>query len=427
MHETSGMSDNTEKETTGAWIVHHGRKVAQDVHGASEFPAIDESAKTADLLSRLATNEQEVLSHEEVNALARSARLNPRTELQHLLTLLEGKRLIERNDNGIEVIGITTRGALSHSANIFREAEPTKEEVAAITLAEMTSERPVSRREASEFIGDTHTMTNADATSFLDRSHQIGFVDAEGKDDDCLLFNGNLFRKDNIMKTSVVLNSLSSQDQTKVTEFDNLLKAEGCINVQRAETILGAALFDKIKAAGIYDLNTVSNDNGENVYITSPGAFHKYVNPLVDDCFDMAKALVAALTYGIQERSSSQGRIVSVQALLNKLISGQSVGPASAIGQDYRVLELNRVVKTTRIGQGSRFTMRLLKKDIGELALQVLTTGNANDTSITLPNAPMNLYIGPEESRFSTRKKQSELSKKGTYDILSALRGGRSL
>ncbi len=421
------MSNNFDNETTGAWIIHHGRKVSQDVHGASEFPAIDEAAKAADLLSRLATNTQEVLSNEEVEALAKSAKLNPRTELQHLLSLLERKRLIERNNHGIEVIGITTRGALHHSALIFNESEPTTEERASISLAEKSSEQPISRKNASEYIGDVHKMTQDEVSSFLDRSEQIGFIDAEGQNEDCLLFNGNLFRKDNIEKTHIVLNSLSSSEQLKMVEFENSLKAEGCINVKRAEQILGKDLFDKIKAAGIYDLNTVSNDNGENVYVTSPGAFHKFVNPLVDDCFDMAKALVAALTYGIQERSSSQGRIGSVRAILNKLISGQSIGPATAIGQDYRVLELNRVVQTTRIGQGPRFTMRLLKKDIGELALQVLTTGSANDTSITLPNAPMNRYIGPEESRFSTRKKQSEPSKKGTYNILSALRGGRSL
>ena len=144
---------------------------------------------------------------------------------------------------------------------------------------------------------------------------------------------------------------------------------------------------------------------------------------MIDDSFDMAKALVAALTYGIQERQSSKGRIQSARALLNRLISGHSVGPATAIGQDYRVLEQNRVVQI--FPENRLFSMRLLKKDIGELALQVLTTGNANDTSIILPNAPMSAYIGPEDSRFSTRKKQSPTSKRGTYEILNAIRGGR--
>ena len=66
---------------------------------------------------------------------------------------------------------------------------------------------------------------------------------------------------------------------------------------------------------------------------------------MVDDCFDMAKSLVAALFYGMSSRSSSQGRISMLPALLSKLIRGGEVGPATAIGQDYRVLEVNRVIK----------------------------------------------------------------------------------
>ena len=42
-----------EKQTTGAWVVHHGRKVAADMRGAAEFSAIDLAAKSAGLLSRL--------------------------------------------------------------------------------------------------------------------------------------------------------------------------------------------------------------------------------------------------------------------------------------------------------------------------------------------------------------------------------------
>ena len=102
------MSESNNNETTGAWIVHHGRKVAQDIHGASEFPVIDESAKATDLLSRLAASDQEILSKKEVVALAKAARINPRTELQHLLSLLQQKRLIEQNDSDVAVLGIST-------------------------------------------------------------------------------------------------------------------------------------------------------------------------------------------------------------------------------------------------------------------------------------------------------------------------------
>jgi hypothetical protein len=180
-------------------------------------------------------------------------------------------------------------------------------------------------------------------------------------------------------------------------------------------------------AAGVYDFNQVSNEQGSHVCVTSPSAFHKFVDPMVDDAFDMAKALVAALYYGMNSRSSTRGRITMLPALLGNLIAGLEVGPATAIGQDYRVLEVNRVVKlrpdTT---YPNRFYMRLLKREVGQLALHVLTRGNAFAQSLTeLPGAPMLGYVGPEESRISVRKKQTALSKRTTRDVLEAVRGGR--
>jgi hypothetical protein len=47
------MTERLDKETTGAWIVHHGRKIVLDVGAASEFPVLDETAKAAELLIRL--------------------------------------------------------------------------------------------------------------------------------------------------------------------------------------------------------------------------------------------------------------------------------------------------------------------------------------------------------------------------------------
>jgi len=74
----------------------------------------------------------------------------------------------------------------------------------------------------------------------------------------------------------------------------------------RSRRVLEPDLFEKLRAAGLYDINVVGNESGDHVYVTSPSAFHKFVNPMVDDCFDMAKALVSALTYGYTARPQSK-------------------------------------------------------------------------------------------------------------------------
>lgn len=423
------MSGASIKETTGAWVIHHGRKIMLDANGPAEFPAIDEAAKAASLLAKLGQANQITIGKSEVRAIAVASGLNPRHELNGLLQVLETKRLIDQSSDEVTVLGVTTRASLGHAAEMFRDAEPTSYEQASIGLAEIASLAPVRRSDIIEKIGDEHRLSNSQTKDFLDRAEAIGFVDKEGDGDDRLLFNGNLFRRDSVGKTQKVLASLSTPEQALVSEIGAQLGLAGCLAAAHVERVLSAPLFEKLVAAGLYDLNQVTNEQGNHVYVTAPSAFHKFVDPMVDDCFDMAKSLVAALTYGMKSRPSSQGRINMLPALLSKLIADREIGPATAIGQDYRVLETNRVVQLRQDpNYGGRFYMKLLKKEVGHLALEVLTQGNAYEQSLSdLPGAPMSGYVGPEASRVTVRRKQNSLSKRTTRDVLEAVRGGRVL
>lgn len=47
------MAGASTKELTGAWVIHHGRKLVLDANGPAEFPASDEATKAASLLTKL--------------------------------------------------------------------------------------------------------------------------------------------------------------------------------------------------------------------------------------------------------------------------------------------------------------------------------------------------------------------------------------
>jgi hypothetical protein len=164
-------------------------------------------------------------------------------------------------------------------------------------------------------------------------------------------------------------------------------------------------VFEKLRAAGMYDVNHVANPSGEYGFVTRPAAFHKFNDPLVDDAFDLAKALVAALSYGMTQSAASRGRIEMIGALLRKLINGYSVGPATAIGEDYRVLETKGVITVTP-GASFGYMMQLLKRDVGEMALNVLITGEAASTNVVDRPLPglMTGYVGPEKTRSAFRR-----------------------
>ena len=114
-------------------------------------------------------------------------------------------------------------------------------------------------------------------------------------------------------------------------------------------------------AIGFIDENSIGNEAGTFSFVTRPAAFSKFTNSAADDAFDLAKAFVTSLTYGMTSSPYGRGHIRMIEALMRKLINGTSVGPATAIGQDYKVLEMKGVVEVRPAGDG-RFFMRLLKR-----------------------------------------------------------------
>lgn len=418
--------DSIDKRSRGAWTIHHGQKTAATLNGSAEFSALDTAGKAASLLSQLAGSDQVVVDKARIDALAKAAGLNVKLEVPGLLDLLAKRRLISQSSSGdIETLGLTSNATVGHAADLFDDLDPTPEERASIVLAEVTSGAPQAAERVAEFVGDQLSLAKANLNSIMERSEVFGFVDAEGVGADKLIFNGNLFRRDNLAKTARVLSSLSTTESAMITSLDTALAAKGCMPVGDVENILGKALFEKLMAAGMYDVNMVANPSGEFGFVTRPSAFHKFNDPIADDAFDLAKALVAALTFGMTQSDTGRGKIEMIGALLRKLVNGGTVGPATAIGEDYRVLEHKGVLKLAK-GSSYGWMMKLLKRDVGEMALAVLTTGEtaADVVDRPLPGV-LNGYSGPERTRTEFRqKKQTPPSRKHTFDVLSALRTG---
>lgn len=408
-------------ETTGAWIVHHAKKL-KHFNGGQEFETISEAGKAGELLSALASNEFGSVTNDQVKAIAHAQTLS-RFEVEGLLGDLENLRVIKRGEHGIDVLGITTSSILLHTHNLFESLAPTAESRAVIDLAEQASNRPLDQKHALEIVQDGFSIPTAASKELLTHATEIGFVDSEELDPiNRLFFNGHLFRRESAQKMVRVMSSLTQAESQKMQTAEVILKQRGCASKEDVEGELGAQLFEKLHAIGLYDVHEVSNDRETVLYVTQPAAFGKFGNPFEDDALDLAKAFVACLVYGMTRSTAGRGRINFLRALLTKLVNGSEVGPATAIGQDYHVLEVRRVVQVRR-ALGGRYYMKLLKREVGELALNVLINGEA--TMDVLPDfggVAATTYGSPEERRRLTRRRQLKPSKKSSAEVLHALR-----
>ncbi|MEM5427218.1 hypothetical protein [Cupriavidus oxalaticus] len=413
-----------EDRTTGAWLVHHAQKI--QVTTNQDFDNVAFAGKSAILLSALSTSQQDSLSHDKVKSLAKANGIAQRTELPAILEELVRQKLIDRGATGIEVLGVSSSAVIEHAAKIFHESDPAPHELAAVEVADVVSAQP--KREVDFFteLQDNFKLSSSAAKDFLTTASQIGFFDSEQlSPDERIYFNGNLFRKDGVKKVQAALDSLSAPERTGLTTLQEQLQQHGCVPVEMAVTTTGETLFRKLQAIGLIDVSSVGNDAGQHHFVTSPAAFSKFTNSIADDALDLAKALVAALTYGMTKSTQGRGRIMALTALMRRLIGGHFVGPATAIGQDYRVLEFKRVIEVRQESNGL-FSMRLLKPDVGRLALAVLEEGGVMPgPSPLLPGASVSAFTGPERNRVETRHKNvTPQLKSGVASLLDDLRTG---
>lgn len=412
-----------DKKTEGAWLINHTKKL-QEVNNTQDFEDIELAGKCGIFLSSLAASHDEsVLNNDRVSAIAKVSNIK-KTEIDTIKNKLAEAHLIDLVANGgIAVLGLTTSTVLQHTTDIFQNSNPTSYQRAALDLSENISDLPKGGLILSEYISDTYELSKSETTDLLSQSEEIGFVDYEKLDDDSkFYFNGNLFRRGSAGKTNAVLSSLSSEEMRKVNELDALLVAKGCIDLDRAKAILGDQLLSKLNSIGMYDFNDVSNPKETKTIVTKPSAFAKYGNPFEEDALDLAKAFVSSLYYGMNFSSDGRGKINFLKLLMQRLINGGEVGPATAIGQDYQLLEMKRVIQTRHVG-GNMYKMKLLKKDIGELAMQVLQFGNTDEQTIaSMYSGSVTNYVGPEQKRVSNRKKENAQSKKSVGELLRTFR-----
>jgi hypothetical protein len=407
-----------DEKTKGAWVVHHTGKLGE-VSAPLEFENITVAGKAGMLLSAIAQSDQASISKAVVDAYAKAAGIQ-KLELPALISHLAQRRLISIGESGIEVLGVTTAAVLQNTGKSFDSLNPTPAEQAVLELSELVSVQPIAKKAALERVGDQFKIATKDLAELATQAEEIGFVDSEELDGDRLYFNGNLFRREDARKIKAVLGSIKAEEMRKVQQVEAQLTQHACLLVDDVKKALGDPLFSKLHAIGMYDVNGVSNDTEAVMYVTRPSAFGKFGDPFADDALDLAKAFVTCLTYGMTRSAAARGRIQYLKTLLKKLIAGSWVGPATAIGEDYKVLEYKGVIRT-QYAVGGMYNMKLLKRDVGELALHVLTEGDAADATV-LHGASITHYSAPEAQRVVTRKKLNTMSPKASRELLLAIR-----
>ena len=400
-------------QTKGAWLLAQS-KCLDTISGAGRLENIHYAGKTGRLYNLLrrstAHDSTPTLQAEEVARICQINNIDRAARESGLQLLQREGRVDIARSGAISVLGATTRAVLEVTAQIFEDCDPSAEEQAAIHISERVSERPIEKKDATEYVSDLFQMTSSQAAGVIEICKSTAILDQAEDKGFCILFNNNNFRNgDFANKAYRLLGSLNATETAHFNELQQMLRSKGAVSDIEAQRILGADLYKRLIGIGLLDRLEVSNSTESVGYLTSPDSFQKFGRPFEDDPIDDAKALLASLTYGMTRSSRVRGNITMPSLLLSKLIRGEAVGGhsgVSAIGEDYRELEKRQVVKVIKKST-NRFTMTLLKKDVGELAQSIIQGNSPAQEAVLMDGGAAQSFKGPSETRQEIRTKHT--------------------
>jgi hypothetical protein len=423
-----------DKTTKGAWLLAQSKSLdAVTGAGAARLENISYAGRIGRLYNLLrrnvANDPNPTIDTATVRRICQLNNIDRPSREMGLRVLATAGRIDVAGNGAVSVLGATSRAVLEVTADIFADANPTTDEEAVLDLSEKVAEKPVARKDATEFVGDLYKIPSVRASSLIDLCKSTAIIDEETDRNRTILFNSNTFRDGQYArKTLLILEALTATDRARLSEVQEKLRLNGALYDEDVRTVLGADLYKRLISVGLFDRMEVSNPTEAVGYITSPNDFQKYGRPFEDDPIDDAKALLASLTYGRTRSDPYRGKITLPTYLLRALIAGDEVGGewgVRAIGEDYRELEARQVVQVTpRPRNRNRYTFHLLKKDVGELALTIVRGGAAAQEAVLLDGSAATAFKGPHKVRSEVREKNSITDKRFVAEALDRLRSG---
>lgn len=419
----------------GAWIASTKKHLDRLQYSpeVAEFPATEIAGKAANLLALLQADEAERLSVESLKAYFIAAKIRAGERETVLRKLHEEERIevLKAGDRieGVEVYTFSREEVLNTAARIFDGADPTPREVASIEALEHVCNLPRTESELMDHLtSGGFEEEDAELTIGLQQDLGLVGVDKNPALDEPIVFNEHAFIR-NPTKIHAALKALSPTQRQTLVDIQQYVETRGCVMYNDLEKHFPLDILRLMEELGLLDRQEVVSSFGNARFATLPQTFGVYGGKLGMgvDCFHHAKMLLSCLTYGTLRSVWHRGKINDPIAIINSLLRGNEVGPCTAIGEDYRVLEREGVVslRWAEHKPGKQYHMRLRKREVGELAKQVfLYKRTISDTVVfALPNpSPADDYVNPQDKRVQLQAANVGPVEKVRSRLLTALR-----
>jgi hypothetical protein len=421
----------------GAWIINTSKHLINFAPTNIAFSSLESlffAGKCGSLLIKLSADETEQLNYKKVRAHAQVSGISG-LELKVCLETLRTFGCLDWDKTGkiFEVLPFSRERVLETTYTIFDiSVDSTNLERSIPFLLEFCLLRPRLESEVKEFLTQTQLLPEAESEQLLGIVHHFGLLGVEIvlEKYERLFYNEYQFAEND--KAAKIGTALSALPKGRRDELNLLLE-----EVSSKPGILPESLSTSEETKtfaigmGLVEESIVTSPAGNAKFLTLPRLPLPSVGSeaanLEDDIFHHSKMLLSSLRFGELRSQSGRGRIQDPFILVNTLLERDRIGPCTAIGEDYTILETEGVIKTIHADHkpGNQFYMELRRREPAEVVLSLLEAGSSGvvDSSQAFKDIELPLqYTAPEVTRPVAARQAAKQSPELIKKLLEAIR-----
>jgi hypothetical protein len=421
----------------GAWLVNISKHLvtfAANSIGLSSLENILFAGKCGALLIKLSADETEQLTQTKVKAHARICGISG-PELNVYLDALkvEGCLDWDSGHQNYEILPFSRERVLESTSKMFSGAVgATEAEKALPRLLEFCLLRPRLHSEIQAFLN--RILAEDEANHLLEMVATFNLLGVEVLLErtpfEKVYYNEYQFgEKGQAIKAGSALAKLPQSQRIELNDLlDQVANKPGTPpeSVRVSEEAKNFAI-----GLGLIEVSEVASPAGNARFLTLPRlpvpSVGSQIANLEDDVFHHTKMLLSSLRFGELRSTPSRGKIVTPFVLVKALLERDRVGPCTAIGQDYLILESEGVIKTIHADdrRGNQFYMELRRREPAEVVMNLLKAdgGSSIDARSLSRNLELPLrYAGPENARPAAARYTKNQSPEALRRFLEELR-----
>ena len=398
------------------WIISSQKKlenIPNSVQGLNTFSSTIWAGRCGRLLSNIRS--REYLTSEQLEVFANSAGILT-IDLDPYLNVLEKRRLlkVKRSSTGdiirIEDCLLSKEDVLTNTTSLFgSKASPI--EIANLSALEITSEKPLEETNLKHALSKQgYSEENVDELIDLQINFQLLQRQSGYGLSKPFIFNEYIWGQ-NVAKIARAIGSMTAKERRDVEDIIHTVKNSQGIPVEGLSK-MNKDLLRLLVKVGMLDVVTIctTKRTGEKDFVTTPQMWGTIkLELLSDDILDEIKLFLDSIRYGEHYGQIGTGRILHPEALVGALISTEKVGPCSAIGTDYIMLEKAGIIDVQRATEklGEQYYMKLLKQEVGERVNEIVKYGillpGTTKKQLDFDFPPATSYRDPETNRIKTK------------------------